>query len=201
MKLYHFPPAPNAAKVLFYVREKKIDDVELVLVNFLEREQRSEAHLARSPRGTVPVLELDDGRFLRESLPIMEYFEETYTAPSYPSLIGSDPVSRAQVRAMERYIELNVFARWVRLVHATNSPLGLPAKPALAANEMEQLQGPLAFINEQIGDGPFVMGDTPSIADCTLLAGMNFMRFGGLEIDGHLTHLHAWFDRFVLRHL
>jgi len=201
MKLYHFPPAPNAAKVLFYLREKGISDIELLTVNFLEGEHRSATHLVRSPRGTVPVLELDDGTYLRESLPIMEYLEECYTGAEFPCLIGEDPTRRAQVRSMERYIELNVFARWVRLVHATNSPIGLPAKPALADNEREQVKGPLAYVNELIGEGPFVVGKVPSIADCTLLAGINFMRFGGLSIDPDMQNVHAWYERFALRHL
>ena len=62
MKLYHFPAAPNPARVLFYLKEKQITDVELVLVDFFQGQQNSAEHLARSPQGTVPVLELDDGR-------------------------------------------------------------------------------------------------------------------------------------------
>ena len=56
MKLYHFPIAPNPAKVLAYIREKGLDEITLELVDFLKGEQNSPAHLARSPRGTVPVL-------------------------------------------------------------------------------------------------------------------------------------------------
>ena len=67
MKLYQFPFAPNAAKVRLYLAEKvelgcEIP-VEEVLVNLVEGEHKSEAHLARNPHGTVPNLELDDGSF------------------------------------------------------------------------------------------------------------------------------------------
>ncbi len=199
MKLYHFPPAPNPAKVLFYVKEKDIADVELVMVNFLNGEQRSPEHLARSPRGTVPVLELDDGTILTESLPIMEYLEELYPEPV---MIGSTPLERARVRARERYIELNITNRLVRLVHATDSPIGLPPNPGLAESERSNLPGSLAYVNELVGDGPFVMGSGPTIADCTLLAGFNFAKFGGLDIlDEGYANLDRWFEMFALRHL
>ncbi len=76
MKLHAFAPAPNAAKVRLYLAEKALAgcavEIEEVVVNLLESEQRSEAFLAKNPMGKVPVLELDDGRFITESLPIIE---------------------------------------------------------------------------------------------------------------------------------
>ena len=131
MKLYQFPPAPNPARVLFYLNEKGLD-IERVLVDFTQGEQRSPEHLARNPTGTLPVLELDDGTFLTESVAIIEYLEECFPAPV---MIGRSPLERARVRAFERFIEMNVLLRVIRIVHATNSPLGLPANPALAESE------------------------------------------------------------------
>lgn len=199
MKLFHFPPAPNPAKVLAYVKEKGITDLEMVLVDFLKGEQNSDAFRARSPRGVVPVLELDDGTCLRESLPIMEYLEELYPEPV---MIGASPLERQQTRAMERYIELNVTNRLVRLVHVTNSPLGLPPNPPVAETERTFLLDVLPYVNDRVGAGPFVMGASPTIADCTLLAGFNFARLGGLTLlDGPYDNLHRWFDHFALRHV
>lgn len=198
MKLYHFPAAPNAAKVLAYVREKGITAVELVTVNFFKQEQRSREHLARSPRGTVPVLELEDGAYITESLPIIEYLEEQFPEPV---MIGEDAAGRAHVRSVERYIELNVLMRIVRLVHATNSPIGLPPDAALAARERSMLPDALAVVDEQLSSGPFVVGDKVSIADCTLLAALNFARFGKVELDDELENINRWFAMFALRHL
>ncbi|NND65962.1 MAG: glutathione S-transferase family protein [Halioglobus sp.] len=198
MKLYHFPPAPNPAKVLAYIREKGLDEITLELVDFFQGEQNSPEHLARSPRGTVPVLELDDGTCLTESLPIIEYLEELYPEPP---MIGSTPLERARTRARERYIELNVTNRLVRLVHAANSPIGLPANPALAENERKHLPGALAYVDELVGAGPFVMGERPTIADCTLLAGFNFANIGQLDTHQGYTNLDRWFEMFALRHL
>lgn len=198
MKLYHFPPAPNPARVLYYLKEKGIEDIELVLINFREGAQRTPEHLARSPRGTVPVLELDDGGYLTESLPIMEYLEEHYPEPP---LIGANARRRAEVRCLERYIELNVLLHVVRLVHATNSPIGRPPNPALADYSRETMAGPLVYVDELVGDGPFVAGDAVTIADCTLLAALRFARLGEIEIDAGLANLHAWHERFAARHV
>jgi len=207
MKLYHFPVAPNPARVLFFLNEKEharttVDEtlprIERVLVDFTRAEQKTPEFLALNPAGVVPVLELDDGTVLTESLPIMEYLEELMPQPS---LIGRTPQLRARTRALERYIEMNLLLRVIRCVHATNSPLGLPPNPALADHESARLPDALARVDAMIGDREFVFGLTPTIADCTLLAAMNFARFGELQIDPGYRNLHRWFECYALRHL
>ena len=197
MKLYTFPVAPNPARVQFYLAEKGIA-MEQVLVNLAKGEQHSPEHLARNPKAGLPVLELDDGRFLTESVAIIEFLEELYPDPP---MIGASPEQRAFTRAMERSIELNVFARIVRYVHATKSPLGLPPNPALAENEMKFLAPNLEDLNKKLEGRQFVLGDRVSIADCTLLAAINFGRFGGWDIPDTHSHTKRWFETYALRHL
>jgi glutathione S-transferase len=131
VKLYTYPPAPNPARVGFYLNEKGLE-VEQVIVDFRRNEQNSPEHLARNPAGVVPVLELDDGTCLTESLAIIEYLEELHPEPP---MIGRDPLERALTRARERWIEMNVLLRIARYVHAANSPLGRPPNPAIADTE------------------------------------------------------------------
>lgn len=198
MKLYHFPVAPNPAKVLYYIKDKGITDIDLELVNLLNGEHRSDSFKALSPRGTVPILELEDGTILTESLAIIEYLEECFPEPS---MIGNTPLERAQVRARERYIELNVTNRLVRLVHATNSPIGLPPNEGIATSEQTNLPSSLQYVDSLVGSGPYVMGEHPTIADCTLLAGFNFANFGKLDIHRGYQNLDRWFENYALRHL
>ena len=77
MKLYVFMMAPNPTRVRLVVAEKRAAgaaiDLPEVMVNLIEGEQRKPEHLARNPMGKLPVLELDDGRFLTESGAIIEY--------------------------------------------------------------------------------------------------------------------------------
>jgi len=196
MKLYHFIPAPNPSRVYYYLNEKGLDDVEPVVVDFLKGEQNAPAFRALSPNGTLPVLELDDGTVLRESRAIMEYLEELHPEPP---LIGTDALMRAQTRAMDRFIELNVYQRIIRYVHAHDSPLGLPRNPALAENEAKRLPAALERLDAEIGDGPFVMGDRVTIADCTLLAGLNFGSFGGYEVDEKFANVRRWHELYTGR--
>lgn len=202
MKLYTFPPAPNPARVEFFLNEKirggAAIDVERVLVNFFERAQKSPEHRGRNPSGTVPVLELDDGSYLTESEAIMEYLEEVYPEPP---LIGRDPRTRAETRCRERFVEHNVLFPIGRYVHAAKSPLGLPPDPAVAARELARLPSGLRRVNGWLGEGEFVMGAAPSIADCTLLAAINFGRFADLEAEKEYPNLQRWFERYALRHL
>lgn len=203
MKLYTFPPAPNPARVNFFVNEKKLAadadlDLEIVIVNLLKGEQNGPEFRRLNPVGTLPVLELDDGTVIRESLPIMELLEELYPEPA---LIGESPLERARIRSIERSIEINVLLRIARAVHATRSPLGLPANRAVAENELKRLPAALERVNRTLEDSEFVAGQRPSIADCTLLAGLNFARFGQLQIDGDYPHLNRWQEQYALRHL
>ena len=65
---------------------------------------QQEAHLARSPMGKAPFLEVD-GKTLTESQVICEYLEDTYPErPLYPR----DPWERAKVRELVVYLELHV---------------------------------------------------------------------------------------------
>ena len=197
MKFYTFPPAPNPARVGFYLREKDIE-LETVIVDFLKGEQNSPEHLARNPAGTAPVLELDDGSYLTESLVIIEYLEELYPDPP---MIGTDPLSRARTREAERDIEFAVLLRIVRYVHAHKSPLGLPPNPAVAEQELNRLPNGLKRVESRLAGNEFVMGAAPSIADCTLLAALNFGRFADLDPGADYPNIGAWYDRFALRHL
>lgn len=195
MKLYYFPIAPNPTKILIFLREKGID-IELELVDLRKGEQRGEAHLARNPAGVLPVLELDSGEFLTESLPIMEYLEELYPAPP---MIGRDALERARIRSLERMAEQGVMSSVGRIVHATNSPIGLPPNPAIAEAERARLPGALGRLDEHIGQGPFVAGDSPSIADCTLYASLLFGALFGVEVPEEYGNLRRWFERFGAR--
>lgn len=195
MKLYYYPVAPNPTKVRTYMREKGIE-LEEVKVDFAQREQKSPEHLRRNPLGTLPVLELDDGQYITESLPIMEYFEELYPEPV---MIGADSVSRLQVRAYERQVETTILNRIGRLVHATNSPLGWPPNPAVAEPEQKALPDAFALIDERIGKNRFAAGDTPTIVDCTLFAALYFGERFGVTVPEQYGNVARWYGEFRRR--
>jgi glutathione S-transferase len=201
MKLYVFPVAPNPTKVRLYVAEKRAAggrlDVEEVTVSLPAGEQKQPAHLARNPAGKLPVLELPGGGYLTESLAIIEYLEEI--APE-PSLWGRTPAARARVRELERIADLGVLIGMARIVHTTRSPLGLPAIPAIAEHARAELPVTLGRLEAVLADGrPFLAGEAPTVADCTLAAGFQFGRFGKVPLPEGFPHLERWDARYRAR--
>jgi glutathione S-transferase len=194
MKLYVFPIAPNPTKVRLYLAEKAAAGVKIeiteVMVDLREGEQKRTEHLSRNPFGRLPVLELGDGTHLIESLAIIEYLEEQHPDPP---MIGRDALERVRVRELERIAELGVLFPVARIIHATNSPLGLPPVPEMAAYFRGVLPEALRVLDDRLADGrSFVAGERPTIADCTLQAAFQFARFGNVEIDPAVSNLIRW---------
>jgi len=193
VRIYDFPLAPNPRKLRVYLAEKGLA-IPLVSVDLTKGEQRSPAMLARNPMGGLPVLELDDGTCLRESLAIIEYLEELHPEPP---MIGATPLERARVRALERAADLGLVRGVGRIFHATHAVLpGRTPDPAIAAYFRREIEKPAAYLDAVLADGgPFVAGERVTIADCTLFAALEFERTGRLEIAWP-PHLAAWYARF-----
>lgn len=201
MKLYTVPVAPNPTKVMLYLAERAKAGtalpVEQKIVNTLKGRQREPEHLARNPFGTLPVLELDDGSYLRESLAIIDYLESRYTDGA---LAPSDAETRAKARDLERIIELKIANPLAIYVHYKKSPLGLPPDPQQAAAIEAQIQAPLDFVEETLGDGrELIAGDSVSTADLTLASHLQFVRFIDVDVIGERPNLRAWDTRYRAR--
>ena len=195
MKLYVFPPAPNPRKVLTYLGEKGLD-LPTQMVNLIEGEQKKPEFLAINPAGSLPVLELDDGSHLAESLAIIEYLEELHPEPS---MWGDTPEERARNRSLERRCDLGVLIATARLVHSTNSPLGLPPNPEVAKSAQEFREGTLAWLDERLARHPFVAGDRVTVADCTLFGGLAFGEFFGVMVEPSTPNVARWLQDFRAR--
>ncbi len=194
MKLYSFDIAPNPARVVAYLDEKGIE-LEREVVNLLEGEQRSESFLKLSPAGTVPVLQLDDGECITESLAIIEYLEELYPEPP---MIGRDALQRARTRAFERSVEMGVLWPIMRIVHATKSPLGLPPSPEVESREWARLKPALERLEARLPAQGFALGDAPTIVDCTLFAALQFAQLFDLTFSDY-PKVEALYQRFKQR--
>ena len=197
MKLHEFAGAPNPKKVRVYLAEKGID-VPSVPVDIVTGENRRPDFLKKNPMGGLPVLELDDGTYLPESLAIIEYFEELHPNPP---MIGTTPLERARVRALERLCELSVLGRIAVIFQNTHPLFASRLKQSADAAESARsaLASNLAVLDAKIGANKFVAGDKPTIADCTLLAALQFAEFGQIAIDPALKNVHRWYESFKQR--
>jgi glutathione S-transferase len=78
-------------------------------------------------------------------------------------------------------------------VHATKSPLGYEANVEQAAELVARLQPGFDYAERLLGDGrAFLTGTAPSIADCTLAAFFQFMRYTGSDLIAEREQLCRW---------
>ena len=201
MKLYMVPLAPNPTKVMLYIAEREELGTEMgieqIVVNTVKGRHKEPEHLARNPFGTVPTLELDDGSCLVESLAIIHYLE--YKFPD-GSLITGTPEERGRALDVERIIDLRIAGPMGTYGHAKNSPLGRPPDPEKAAQMEAAMQTPLDYLENLLSDGrPLMLGERVSIADCTLEASLQFIRYVEADVFGDRPLLRAWDERYRAR--
>jgi len=202
VKLYMVPLAPNPTKVMLYIAEREeelgIDlGIEQIVVNTVKGRHKEPAHLARNPFGTVPVLELDDGGYLVESLAIIEYLEDRFPDGA---LLAGTPEARGRARDVERIIDLRIAGPMGTYGHAKNSPLGRPPDPDKATQMEAAVQTPLDYLEALLSDGrQLLLGERVSIADCTLQASLQFLRYVEADLFGDRPRLRAWDERYRAR--
>jgi glutathione S-transferase len=192
MKLYDSAMAPNPRLVRMFLAEKGID-VPTVEVNIAKAENREAPYLAKNPMGGLPMLELDDGTCIAETVAICRYFEEQQPEPA---LMGVDAKDKAVVEMWRRRMELEVALGVMGEFRNTHDFFKgrIPQVPeygkivgAAARKRLEWLDGVLA-------DREWIAGDRYTIADLTALMAIDFGRVIGLKIeDGHknLARWHA----------
>jgi glutathione S-transferase len=116
MKLYNHALAPNPRRVRIFAAEKGI---ELVLedVDILAGQSRTTEFLAKNSSGGVPVLELDDGSYLSDSVAICWYLEGLHPEPN---LLGRDLREQADIERWNCRMEFELFAAIGRTVQNTS---------------------------------------------------------------------------------
>ncbi len=172
MKLYDATVAPNPRRVRMFAAEKGIP-LTLVPVDLAGGENRLPAFLSKNSTGQVPVLELDDGTYLSESLVICEYLEEIRPDPI---LIGSTAIERAHTRMWERRMEFEI-AHYVLGAFVHSSPFfegRLTQVPDYAEACRESAAQQIVWLDRELARRPFVAGDRFTIADITLFCALDF---------------------------
>lgn len=193
MRLYQDTKAPNPRRVRMFLVEKGLaEGVELVEVSINERKHQEPAFLEKNPLGLVPVLELDDGRLLRESVAICRYLEELHPEPS---LFGTDAWERAQIEQWNRHAELELLFA-VAQVFRNSHPFWegrIKQAPDYAEIMREHLQRRFAWIDGELAGRPWLAGERFSIADITAICAIDFGRVSSIRIGDDTPHLQRWY--------
>lgn len=194
MKLYN-SVGPNPRVVRMFVAERGLE-LETQEVDLMGGENRQAEHLARNPSGQCPTLELDDGTFIAEIIPICEYLDEKSGSSG---LIGTTPEERAETRMWCRRIDLQILEP---LANGFRFSEGLPLfKDRIttiphAADDLKKLaQERITWLDEQMAGKQFVCGDRFTLADILLFCFLDFGAQVGQPLNEANENIAAWYDR------
>jgi glutathione S-transferase len=200
LKLHTSARAPNPRRVDMFIAEKGIDGIPRQLVDLNSGEHRSAEFTARNPMARVPVLELDDGRFLSESRAICTYLEGLYPQPN---LMGETAEERAFIEMADRQVEFHLLAtiaNFVRHTHPGLLVLENPQFPDFGTAQGKRMLEYAALFDARLASRPWMAGDRFTIADITAFCGIEFARLVKFKPgDAGLAHLAAWRDRVAAR--
>ena len=198
MKLYDYKAGPNPRRVRIYLAEKGVE-IPLVNVDIMKREQKSPEFLKKNPIGSIPVLELDDGTCLSESVAICRYIEETHPEPP---LFGRAPKEKAIVEMWLRRVELN-FMMPVGMVWIHGHPLTaklIKQIPEAAEQNRKRVHMGYKLLDDQLSQTTFIAGDAYSVVDAVALGSLDFANsLVGVPYGDDLPNLKRWHDAVSAR--
>ncbi len=190
MKIYGFTLAPNPRRLRIFLAEKglKIPSEE---VDISQGKNRTPEMLAKNPAGGLPFMELDDGSYLSESVAICRYLEGLHPEPN---LLGKDNREQAEIEMWNRRVELNLFGPVARTFQNTSDFFKGRIKqfPEYGAAQRETVNQQLQWLDQQIGNKPFIAGDRFTIADITAEVAVDFGAFADIKPDPALKNLARW---------
>ena len=191
MKLYDSGRAPNPRRVRIFLAEKGVA-VPSEQVDIMAQEHKSPDFTALNPLQRVPVLALDDGTVIAESIAICRYFEGLRPEPP---LFGEEPLEQALVEMWQRRVEfhlLTMVSQAFRHLHPAMAPLEVPQVAAWGeANKPRALEF-LTFLDGELKGRPYVAGPRFSVADITAVVAVDFMKPAKIAVPEELGHLLRW---------
>ena len=199
MKLYDFPKAPNPRRVKIFAHEKDIE-LELINCDMRKREHKTPEFLTKNPSGKIPVLELENGECISESVAICRYLE---LIKPKPNLFGKDAYEIAYIESRNRHIE---FELWTQIGTSwVNGPivgsLGIFDQiPDAKAASDKNVRAYYQRLDKEFGLNNFVAGERFTIADITLVSAIDFAsEMVDLKPHEDLKNLYRWYEEVSTR--
>ena len=190
MKIYNSPTAPNPRRVRVFLAEKGVQ-VPYEDVDIGKAVNRQPEFRKKNPMAGVPVLELDDGTCIAESVAICRYFEELHPEPN---LFGVGAKERAQVDMWNRRIEFNLLqpiADTFRQRHEFFKGR-IRQVPEYADIQRLNAEDSLKWLDGELANRKFIAGDHFTIADITAMIAVDFGRVSKIAIQPDQKNLARW---------
>ncbi len=198
MKLFDGGRAPNPRRVRVFLAEKGIE-VPLVPVDMGALEHKAEAVASRNPLRRLPVLELDDGTVLTESVAICRYFEELHPQPA---LFGEGALGKAMVEMWQRRMELNLMlpvAFAFRHIHPAMKEWEVPQIPEWGEANKSKALDFVDILDRELAAREFAAGDAYSIADITGMIAIDFMKPARIAVPEGCGNVLRWYRQVSTR--
>lgn len=204
MKLYDCTSAPSPRRVRIFLSEKGLS-IPVVQVDLAQGEHLAEPFRRINPQCEVPVLELDDGTVITETVAICRYIEEIYPEPP---LLGTSAREKAIIAMWDHKAEVEgLFA----IAEAfRNRAKGFKGRsltgtesyaqiPDLAERGRRRAHNFFITINRRLGESPYLGGERFSVADITAFIAVDFAGWIKLPIPEDHVHLKRWQDEVAAR--
>jgi glutathione S-transferase len=198
MKVYDTPLAPNPRRVRWFMAEKGIEDVEVITLNLMDGQHKTPDYLAKSGLANVPMLEMDDGTCITESIAICRYLESRYPEPN---LFGRTPEEIAVIEMWMRRAEMLVATPvmvGVRHTHPAMAALEQQV-PAVGEHNLQAGTRALKVLDRQLEGREWIAADRLTIADIVAFIGIDFGRMIKFRPPEELANVCRWADAMRAR--
>ncbi len=197
--LYDGGRAPNPRRVRIFLAEKAYQIPHIVQVDLAKGEHHSDQFTELNPMRRVPVMVLEDGAVIAESIAICRYIEELVPEPN---LFGRTPVERAEIEMWNRRLELGLFAAVAhvfRHLHPAMAGFETPQVAEWGEANKAKVHHALELLDAELDGQDYIVGNRFSVADITGLVALDLMKPAKLAVPETFRSVRAWHARLLAR--
>lgn len=153
----------------------------------------------KNPIALLPVLELEDGKVLRESIAICRYIEDLHPEPN---LFGTDAWERAQIEQWQRHAELELMWPIAQVFRNSHEfwKGRIKQVPEFAEVMREHVAARFGWLDQELALRPYLAGERFTVADITAVCAIDFARVADIRVNPDVhPNLAAWKARISER--
>ena len=198
MKIYSSPVAPSPRKVIIFIAEKGIENIQVKNLDLGKLEHKTSEYKKIAPNSRVPALELDSGEIILETTAICRYLECIYPEPN---MFGSSPMEIAQI---EMWYSRVSFELMMPLMHGFRHTHPHMSQLENQNNEFGIAQRELAIkslrhYDEVIANKDYISCNKFTYADIQMVTSLQFLvRLNKIDISDY-SNLDSYINNIAAR--
>jgi glutathione S-transferase len=198
LKIYSSPVAPSPRKVIIFIAEKGIENIQVKNLDLGKLEHKTSEYKKIAPNSRVPALELDSGEIILETTAICRYLECIYPEPN---MFGSTPMEIAQI---EMWYSRVSFELMMPLMHGFRHTHPHMSQLENQNNEFGIAQRELAIkslrhYDEVIANKDYISCNKFTYADIQMVTSLQFLvRLNKIDISGY-SNLDSYINNVASR--